>query len=329
MTQILDAQTISLIGNETLAINSRVYAAMYPNFDYARLISVDTSGGEWSNGVETYFTDFTGEARWQSLGAKDVPVVSVSQSATTRKVLELAVGYDWHIGETQRVANSRAPAEIFNVVERRARAAREVAERKIYEITLLGDSAVGYSGMLNYSGVTTTTAAADGTGGVTWWVDAAGVGTKTPAQIVRDINVALSGVSRATLDVVLANTLLIPQSAMEYIAATPYSATTMETILSFIMRTNRYTLETGQPLTIRGLRELETAAAGGTTGRMVAYFNSPEYAKLHLNMPFNFLPQYQDGPFSFKVPGLARTGGVEFLSEKAVRYVDGISQPPA
>jgi len=51
--------------------------------------------------------------------------------------------------------------------------------------------------------------------------------------------------------------------------------------------------------------------------------------KFHLPMPFNFLPVYQDGPFNYAVPGIFRTGGVELLTTAAIRYMDGVSEPPA
>ena len=327
MTQdVLDAQTLALLGTETLRINNRVYEAQYPNWDFSRLIYVNTSGPEWSGGTITFSMDYAGEAKLQSAGADDVPMVAVSQDYQTRKNLEYAVGYDWHEGEVQRL--SAVPAEISNVVERRARAARNVAQKKLYDITLLGEAQVGLGGLINYTGIPTTTAPADGAGGVTFWVDDDGVGTKTPAQIVRDINAALQGVWLATSEIVLADTILLPVEAYNYIAATPYSAVTMETILSFVQRTNIYTLQTGRPLTIRTVSELGTAG-GSSTGRMVAYFNAQDYVQLHLPMPFRFHPIWRAGPFRHKVPGLFRTGGVEFLTTSAARYVDGISEPPA
>lgn len=163
-----------------------------------------------------------------------------------------------------------------------------------------------------------------------FWVDEDGVGVKTPAQIVRDINLGLQGVNLATFEVEMADTILLPVEAYNYIAATPYSATTMETILSFVMRTNIYTMTTGRPLTIRTVRELGSAGVGAAagTGRMVVYKNDQDYVKLHLPMPHQFLPVYQDGPLNWQVPGIFRTGGVELLTTVAFRYLDGISQPP-
>jgi len=46
--------------------------------------------------------------------------------------------------------------------------------------------------------------------------------------------------------------------------------------------------------------------------------------KMHIPMPFRFLPAWQTGPMKFDVPGIFRVGGVDIRRPKAVRYLDGI-----
>lgn len=318
-----DAQALTLVTAQSFRVNQTVYETRFPDWDFGRLVYVDTTGPAWSPGILTYTSDLSGRADWQSGYAKDIPLADVSQDVQTKTFQLAAIGYQWNIEEVNTALQIGG-----NLPDRRARAARLAYTKFMYDLTLNGSAAKGMGGLTNYGGVTTTTAPADGTGSVTFWVDEDGVGTKTPAQIVRDINVALQGVYLASNTVEMADTILLPVEALNYLAGTPYSATTMETILSFIQRTNIYTQTTGQPLTIRAVRELGTAGANGT-GRLVAYKNDQDYVKLHLPLPHQFLPVYQDGPLNFTVPGIFRTGGVEVLSTVAFRYVDGISQPAA
>lgn len=320
---LTDAQALSLVTAQAFKVNQTVYETRFPDWDFGRLVFVDTSGPAWSPGILTYTSDLSGRANWQSGAAKDIPLADVSQDMQTKTFQLAAIGYQWNIEEVNTAYQVGA-----SLPDRRARAARLAYTKFMYDITLFGSAEKGLGGITNYPGVTTITAPADGTGSVSFWVDEDGVGTKTPAQIVRDINVALQGISLATYEVEMADTILLPVEAYNYIAATPYSATTMETILSFVQRTNIYTLTTGRPLTIRAVRELGTAGAGGT-GRMVVYKNDQDYVKLHLPMPHQFLPVYQDGPLNWMIPGIFRTGGIELLTTVAFRYVDGISQPPA
>lgn len=321
---VTDSQALAFVTGQAYKINQTVYETRFPDWDFGRLIYVDTSGPAWSPGILTYTSDLSGRANWQSGYAKDIPLADVSQDMQTKSFHLAAIGYQYNIEEVNTAIQIGS-----SLPDRRARAARLAYTKFMYDLTLFGSAEKGLGGITNYAGVNVTTAPADGTGSVTFWVNSTGVGTKTPAQIARDINAALQGVYLDTLGIEMADTILLPVEAFNYIAGTPYSATTMETILSFILRTNIYTITTGRPLTIRAVRELGTASASGTTGRMVVYKNDQDYVKLHLPMPHQFLPVYQDGPLNWAVPGIFRTGGVELLTTVAMRYVDGISQPPS
>ena len=324
---VSDAQALAFVQGQAYRINQTVYETRYPDWDFSRLIFVDTTGPEWSPGILTYMSDMTGQAKWQSGYAKDIPMADVSQDMQTKTFHLAAIGYQYNIEEINTIIQIGG-----SLPDRRARAARLAYQKFMYNITLTGNTSKGMAGLTNYPGVPVVVVPADGTAApLTAWVLADGTGNKTPAQIVRDINLLLQGISLDTFEVEMADTILMPTEALNYIAATPYSATTMETILAFVMRTNLYTLTTGRPLTIRGVRELGTMAIGAAAGlgRMVAYKNDQNNVKLHLPMPHRFLPVYQDGPLNWAVPGIFRTGGVELLDTVAFRYGDGISQPPA
>lgn len=325
MTQFVsDAQALAFVQGQAYRINRTVYETRYPDWDFGRLVTVDSSGGPWDQGVITYSSDESGKAEFITGYAKDMPFADVSQSQELRRHQLLGIGYQYNIEEV----NAAIVLPNGSLPTRRAAAARKVYMKTMFDIVMVGASEKGLTGLINYTGVTSTVAPADGTGSVTFWVDSAGVGQKTPAQIVRDINIALQGIYLDTNTVEMADTLLLPVEAYNYLAQTPYSAVTMDTILSFVQRTNIYTQITGQPLTIRAVRELGTAGAGGT-GRLVAYKNDAETVRLHLPMPHQFLPVYQDGWANWVVPGIFRTGGIEVSNTAAFRYVDGISQPPA
>lgn len=326
---IADAtQALTFVTAQAYRINQTVYEQRYPDWDFGRLIYVETEGDPWAPGIMTYLSDMSGQANWQSAAAKDIPLADVNQDFQLKTFQLAAIGYQYNIGEINAVINVPGGT----LPNRKAKAARLAYTKFMYDLTLSGSAEKGLGGLINYPGVNAAAVPADGTGSVSFWVNSAGVGLKTPAQIVRDINIGIQGINLATFKVELADTVLLPDEALNYIAATPYSATTMETILSFLLRTNLYTLTTGRPLTIRSVRELSTAAtASGVagTGRAVVYKNDENFVKLHLPMPHRFLPVYQDGPLNWQVPGIFRTGGVEMLTTQAIRYLDGISQPPA
>ena len=86
--------------------------------------------------------------------------------------------------------------------------------------------------------------------------------------------------------------------------------------------------ESDNPGTKANLARILMEGKLGGTGRMVAYKNDQDYVKLHLPLPHQFLPVYQDGPLNWTVPGIMRIGGVELLTTAAFRYIDGISEAP-
>jgi hypothetical protein len=142
--------------------------------------------------------------------------------------------------------------------------------------------------------------------------------------VLADVNGVLTGMWTGTLNVELADTLLLPYS--QIIALSQRRVTDQDaslTIMDWIQQKNVYTMETGRPLTIRGLRGLETAGAGGTA-RMVAYRRDPGVLKMYMPMPYRFLPVWRKGPLTYEVPGIFRLGGVDVKRPAAMRYLDGI-----
>ena len=141
--------------------------------------------------------------------------------------------------------------------------------------------------------------------------------------MARDINQILSGVYTVSLTTEIADTILLPPDRFATLAGSLVTNTAV-TGLQLVTQGNAYTALTGNPLTIRTVRGLETAGAGGTIARAIAYRNDPQILKLHLPMPFNFRPVMQVTALRFDVPGIFRTGGVEVRRPKSMRYLDGI-----
>lgn len=324
---INDAQALAFVQGQAFKVNQTVYETRFPDWDFSRLVFVDSSGPAWSPGVMTYMSDLTGAAKFQSAGAKDVPLADVSQTMQQQSMHLAAIGYQYNIEEVNTALNIVGGT----LPNRRARAARMAYTKFMWDITLQGSAEKGMKGLINNSNVTPVAAANDGTGSARHWISNAGVVTKTAAQILRDINQALTGTNVATSTVEYADTILLPVDAYNLIASTPFNALGADTILSWLLKTNVYTLATGRPLTVRAVPALRTASTqtvvGG--GRLVAYKNDENYVRLHLPMPHQFLNVYQDGPLSFQVPGIFRTGGIELMTTATFYYLDGILEVPA
>jgi hypothetical protein len=310
-----DAQQVAmsfLIRQATL-IEPTVYAIRYQDIQYSQLIPVDTSAPEWIQSVTYFSMDGVGQAQWFHGEAQDVPKVGLTREKFETGVSMAAIGYGYNLEEL-----GTAQLLGMNLSTDKAQLARRIAEEKIDQVAFVGDAAKGFSGLVNASTPTATTAPADGTGAATTFA------SKTPDQVLRDINGQLTGMFTGTLGGEIADTLLMPYSVMLDLSTRRIDAVNQTTILEWIERNNIYTRTTGQPLTIRGVFGYLDTAGAGSTKRLVAYRRSPDVLKMHVPMPFRFLPAWQTGPMRFDVPGIFRVGGVDIRRPKAVRYLDGI-----
>jgi hypothetical protein len=294
-------QALGFITPQLLRINTEIEMQVYPAFDYARLMPVNTDGDMWDIGTVFYSGDIAGQAQWLSGKGFDMPYADISTTQLLQANHFAGIGYEWSLQELQRAAKLGR-----NLSNEKAGAARKVAEAFVYGVAILVNDPV----------VPTANVAADGTGATTTW------STKTPDQINRDVNAALNAPYNATLETARANTLALPSTRLQYIASTRIGDT-QDTILKFVKENNAYTLETGQPLMIIGTRELETAGAGATA-RMIAYDNSRDVLQFHLPGPHEFLPAFQKSAMTWDVAGIMNVGGVEIKRPKGLAYRDGI-----
>jgi hypothetical protein len=307
-------QALSFVVQQAQYIEPQVYEVAYPEIQYPNLVPIDSSGNEWMKSIAFLSLDKVGQANWFNHLAADVPFADVMLNKFEQGIEMAAIGYYWTLEETGQEAMISGPT--INRVMERAKAARRASEEMIDRIAFFGDTTKGWTGLTNDPNVTITGAPADGTGSSALW------STKTANQMARDINLILSGVYTASLTTEIADTLLLPPDRFTALAQSLVTNTAV-TGLNLVQQGNAYTALSGNPLTIRTVRGLETAGAGGVA-RAIAYRRDPQILKLHLPMPFNFRSPMQVTALRFDVPGIFRTGGVEVRRPKSMQYLDGI-----
>ena len=303
-----DAQAaLGFLINQTSYIEQQVNEIVYPDIQYPQLIPVDTSAGELVKSVTYYSADKYGAANWINGNADDIPLAGTEMTQFQTPVYTAAIGYSFGWEEV-----NQAMLLGRNLQADDAAAARRAYEEMVDRVAILGDSRKGFQGLINNSSVN----AASATNG-----DWGGTGT-TSDQVLEDVNNALLAVGSSTLYTSIADTLLLSFGKMNFLATTRLGDTE-RTLLSFLRENNTYTAMTGRPLTIRGVRGLETAGANGTE-RMIAYRRDPSVLKLHVPMAHRFLPVHQAGPLRWEVPGVFRLGGLDIRRPLEVKYRDGV-----
>lgn len=306
-------QALGFLNPQLLRINTEVEMQVYPDFDYSSLMYVDTDGGMWSAGSVFHSGDVAGAAQFLAHKGFDMPLADISTAQHMQTNHFAGIGYEYGRGELERAAQVGR-----NLSSEKAEAARKVAESFIYGIALRGNAEKGMTGLINNASVPQAVVAADGTGSTTTFA------TKTPDQVLRDVNAALNAPFNSTNETMRANTLLLPTTRLQTLSERRLGDNSDTTLLAFLRANNSYTLETGQPLFIRGTRELEAAGQGGTA-RMMAYSNTRDAVRFYLPGPHEFLQAYTpNGGLLWQVPGIMNIGGVEWRRPKAGAYRDGI-----
>lgn len=326
--QITDAQGLAFLRQQTHVLSSRAFEQEYDLINWRELVPVNTDYPEWASGVDFQIGDMTGAAQWQSGYSKDVPLADVKLISVSAQFAMYAVGYRYNVEEL-----GKAMFAGFPLTARKAVAARQAADIFCAETAISGGGHPGWTGLMNMAGVTPTLSPDTGTGSARNWVDTNGVGLKTPAEIVAEMDMLLVGPSLTSgiMSNLIGNTLLLPPAAYRHIASTPYGVTSPNlSILQYYMQNNIFTTRTGQALVIRDLPMLASAATNATVvgqGRAVGYRNSPDALELPMPMVYNFLDVHQDGPLQWAIPGIGRVGQLIQIRD-TVRYLDGITPAP-
>ncbi|MCW6510979.1 DUF2184 domain-containing protein [Lichenifustis flavocetrariae] len=307
-----DAQaTLGFLVSQTSSIEQEVYAIRYADIQYPNLVPVDTSAYPWARTV-TYFTvDQAGQADWMNGNASDMPFAEIAHTKYETTVEAAKIGYRYSLEEV----NQAMMIPGMNLTADKAAAARRAAEELVERVVLSGDTRKGFLGLVNQTSVPQA-AVPNGAASSPLW------SSKTPGEILADVNNSIVGAWSATQQIELHDTVLLPIAQYGLIAGTPRSTNADTTILSYLQANNIYTATTGQPLTIRTLRQLTGAGAGGTN-RMITYRRDPQVLKFHMPMPHQFFPP-QQRMLEFIIPGMMRLGGLDVRLPKGISYNDGI-----
>ena len=308
-------EALGFFESQVSFIEREAYQTQYPSIQYPSLVPVDTSAPPWIRSITHYSTNQVGQAEWFTAQSQDVPLADVTRDQHMVGVEMAAIGYAYTVEEIEQ-----ARMVGISLTGERVSAARRAAEEYIDNIVINGDASQGWNGLINMpsSGDAAVTAVnASGAGAARNWT------SKTPDEIIADVNTLLSGMYESSRQVEMANTLLLPIRAFTHLASRRLTDTSM-TVMQFIEQSNVYRATTGNPLMIRAMRGLETSGSQATLGRAIAYMRDPSVLRLHLPMPHRFLTPYQDGPLRFVVPGIFRLGGLEIRRPGAMRYMDGV-----
>jgi hypothetical protein len=183
------------------------------------------------------------------------------------------------------------------------------------QMVYIGDTAVNVTGLLNNASVTTTTAAAVGTGSSSLW------STKTAQQIMNDVNGLLSATWTAAGVALCPRKVGIPPVQFALLANTLVSTAGTVSVLEYLKNNCIANSINGTPLDIVPIKWLTGRGAAGAD-RMIAYTNDVSRVRFPM-APIQRLTAYYQG-IKFAAPYIWAYGSVEFVYPETVQYMDGI-----
>lgn len=299
----LDADESIFFSRELLAKKAVAYDVKYAELKGRQVVPVSFDAGPGAEAIKYEQYDSVAVAKLISSYADDLPRADVKGAEFISPVKSLGASYGYSVQEVRAARMANKPLE-----QRRANAAKRGILQKENDIIMFGDSTVGLKGFLNGSAVPLVVLPNDGTGSSILW------STKTPDQIIRDMNSVMNSIVTVSKGVEQPDTLLLPLTAYTYVASTPRSSTSDTTILEYFKLNNPFVKDVGW------LNELETAG-GSSLRRMVAYKRDPEKLTAEIPQDFEQFPEQERG-LEFVIPCHSRIGGVIMYYPLSLAYAD-------
>lgn len=288
------------------------------SFTYPRDIVIEVGGG-WvdfvsAQGVSYGVTGGAGESPIQGGGSNGLPIVQASVDKGTFKAhtFGAALRVMW-------VDMQKANFVGRSLDQLLTDGMRKTYDKHMDQNVYIGFSNFGTTGLINDANVTVTNAAA-GAGGTATWA------TKTPDEILKDINDALTAAWKAAEydESAVPNHIILPYEQYTYIATTKVTNLAEKTILAYLLENNILRLTQGKELFIGGCRWLDGAGVGGAD-RMVVYNNDRRFVKVDELVPLTrAMTQPNATSFCYDTAYAANISEVQIFYPQTFLYVDGI-----
>lgn len=284
---------------------------------YPRDIVIQTGGG-WVDYVSAMsvaygLTGGAGSSPVQAGGANGLPIVQASVDKGIYKAHTFAVALRVMFQDMQRA--NFIGRSIDQLLQDGVRMAFDKhQDQNIYT----GLSEYGTTGIINSPDATESTVA-DGASGNGNWV------TKTPAEILKDVNTALTTTwEQAGYDLdALPNHILLPYEEYNYILNTPVSDLATKSIYDYIMENNIANKNSGS-LFIGATQWCKGAGTGGTD-RMVVYVNHEKYLKADELVPLSRIMSAPNvANVCYDTAYMANLSEVEVMYPQTITYWDQI-----
>lgn len=303
----LDASSSIFFRRELEFVKAKSYDIEYQDLTARLLFPVSNEAGANAQIITWTSYDRVGMAQIISSYAKDLPRADITGTQESSPVRPIGLSFAYTVDEVRT-----AEALGKNLEQRRVNAVQRGSEETIDHIAWYGDAASGLPGFLTNPNIPTGPVAPGANATTTW-------ATKTPAEILADVNNLFGTMYSVTRKKERASRLLLPILQWNYIMSTPRSDNSDTTIASYLVQNSPWLSSLED---IMAIPELEDAGTGGTD-MMVIYTPDPDKLTMEVPLELEFLPVQEIGLW-YETPAWAKTGGVIVYKPLSIRFAYGI-----
>ena len=299
----LDSAETMFFQRELEQVKAKSYDVLKAPLKAFELIPVDSTTAPGARTVTYEQYDSTGIAKIISNYADDLPTADVKGKEFHSTIKAIGNSYVYSKDDIRAAQFAGKPLN-----QRKANAAVEAHRQLMNKLAFFGDSEYGIQGLLTNSNIPSAPVVAGTATTLTW-------ATKTPDEILKDLNSAVSDMLDLTKGVEVPNTIVMPIAQYNHIATTARSANSDTTILEFFKGNN-------PNIEVMWATELKGAFSGGTDG-FIVYNRNPD--KLWMEIPMMVqMSAAQEKGLSYIVPVESKFGGVIIPYPLSVSFRRGI-----
>ncbi len=216
-----DATQVAMRSMDLEALDNTLYEPKYAELKARSVLSLKT---DIPAGAETYAYDVmtrSGVAKILANDSDDVPLVDIDKRRETSRIYSIVTGYRVNVQELRAAQMTNYPVDTA-----KAGVARRAVAEKENRLVWIGDPDYNIKGLVNMTGIQTTSVAAGAKGSTKW-------SQKTGAEIVEDVRKTRSLVTVLPSMADTPLTLALPAAAYEE-AGKRYSDYDNRTVLDVI-----------------------------------------------------------------------------------------------
>jgi hypothetical protein len=310
-TGVMDAEDGLFFARELEHVKAKTYDKKYGDIEFREVMPISHECPEGATSITVRSYDRTGIAKIINGYATDLPRVDISGKEYTVPVKQTGDSYGY---TTKEIRESKLTGKSLDA--RRASAAMRSNEELLDRIAFDGDEANGLFGLATVPGIPVTTVSDKASGGTTW-LDPGGDGANaTPAEILFDMNNAVSVMVSTTKKKEKPTEMWMPVAQYQYIASTARSDNSDTTILQYFLDNNQH---------IKKVIPLNKLDGFGTAGVDVLVICNPDPDNFVFEIPMEFkqhAPQLKG--LTWSIPCESETGGLNVYYPLSLAIWEGI-----